>query len=204
MKSFSSKEVIVVILLLLIVSAFLMYILAGNVSDTKIDTFKKNAISFSNIVSSNSNIFSTESVVYLQSVIDEGFLSSLKSPFSSKDCNASESKVNLTDGLVTLKCDNYLLENYDINDNKAYVYKVSEWGNEKISNGEKKELYNCYDYNDNSMISDDYVEKQYLIYLVNKKYGTSYYDIDSIDTSLCELKKDYFYRKKELVKNMSK
>ena len=204
MKSFSSKEVIVVILLLLIVSAFLMYILAGNVSDTKIDTFKKNAISFSNIVSSNSNIFSTESVVYLQSVIDEGFLSSLKSPFSSKDCNVSESKVNLTDGLVTLKCDNYLLENYDINDNKAYVYKVSEWGNEKISNGEKKELYNCYDYNDNSMISDDYVEKQYLIYLVNKKYGTSYYDIDFIDTSLCELKKEYFYRKKELVKNMSK
>lgn len=204
MKSFSSKEVIVVILLLLIVSSFFMYILAGNVSNTKIDTFKKSAISFSNIVSSNSNIFSTERVVYLQSVIDEGFLSSLKSPFSSKDCNVSESKVNLTDGLVTLKCDNYLLENYDINDNKAYVYKVSEWGNEKISNGEKKELYNCYDYNDNSMISDDYVEKQYLIYLVNKKYGTSYYDIDFIDTSLCELKKEYFYRKKELVKNMSK
>lgn len=199
---FTRFEVIIVILLILCVGAYLAYTILGGSDAQKYNAMKKSATNFSKSVVTNVNSFSSLRVVYLSQAIDDGCVSRIKSPFSEDYCSVSESKVVFDDDAtrVTLKCDEYLIDGLDINDNIDDVtfYKVSDWSLEKPSgNYEERVLYNCLvngqeDYR-------EYYEEYYFVSIINRDYGKNFYSTDEVN-SVCKVISKTFYRTKEEIK----
>lgn len=200
-KGFGKFEVLTMIAVVLLIAAFLMYTTLGGVSKQKIKTMKNNAIKFSDVVNTNISSFHNTETVYLKEVIDEGILKKIKSPFSSGNCDETESKVEIIDGLpyVTLKCDKYLLEKVKPdNSDDVKLYEVGKWTTEKPSDDfEKKSLYNCSA--SGKEMFDNYGEELYMISRINKQEGTNYYFADSGVEATCKVKTKTFYRTKKLV-----
>lgn len=197
---FGKFEVLTVILLLLCIFGFLMYTILGGASKQKIDTMKKSAISLSKTVAINGDSFHSVDVVYLDEVIHENLLKNISSPFSSKDCDVGESKVEMIEGhpYVTLKCDAYLIDKELMESNEdAKIYKVSDWSEEKLEGDdvETKKLYNCKE--KGKEVFDKYYEELYFVFEVNKKYGSDHYFANEVEE--CKVVSKKFYRTKKLV-----
>jgi len=200
-KGFGKFEVLTMIVIILVIGAFLMNSSLGGASKQKIKTMKNSAIKFSDAVNTNISSFHNTETIYLSEVIDEGLLKKIKSPFSSGNCDESESKVEIIEGLpyVTLKCDNYLLDKIKPdNGDDVQVYEVGEWSTKKPSGeSEEKSLYNCSI--SGKEMFDNYKEELYMVSRINKQEGTNYYFADGI-ADTCEVQTKTFYRTKELVK----
>ena len=193
-------EGLTLIVLIMVISAYLLWYILGGVNSQKYTTMKKKAISFGKTVSINDSSFHNTEYVYLKEVMDEGLISNMKSPFSNKDCSMSESKVVYRNDLpkVTLKCDNYVIDNLGISDNDYSVYKVGDWGLEiPKDNYEEKVLYNCIENGKEKY--PEYYEELYFVLLVNKDYGTNHFLADNIENE-CEVVSKTFYRTKEKIK----
>ena len=127
----------------------------------------------------------------------------LNSPFSKNQCSVEESKVEspeVSSRYVTLRCDDYLLDHVSSEDiSSATVYKVSDWSDKIINedNVEEKVLYNCLD--NNKEIFDNYLEEDYFVNQVNKKYSLNNYSLGSITNDICIVENKTFYRTKEIV-----
>lgn len=206
MRQNKKREVIIVMLCLLVVGSYLLYSIVDKKIVNNFRAFKYNAISFNDVVISNFSSFSNDKIVYLAEVIDEGLLTSIKSPFSSNYCDTKESLVEEDDNdrYVTLKCDDYLIEHYDIKDsNNVIIYKVGKWDtNKNLKDIEEKILYNCIDNNSKAKIFDEYVEKDYFIYKINKEFSTNYSSLDEIKNN-CNVVSKKFYRTKVEVDDKS-
>ena len=197
-KGFGKFEVLTLIVLLFGIFAYLMYVLLGGVDKQKFTIMKENAVRLSNTVGTNISSFHNSDVVYLEEVIEEGFLKKIKSPFSSGDCDLLESKVEMVNDkfLVTLKCDDYLIDKASINSlNNINIYKVGEWELNKKSNFEEKKLYNCI--KDEKEIYPKYKEENLFISHFNKDNNTNFYSINEIQN--CTVVDKMFYRDKQLV-----
>ncbi|MBQ6323956.1 MAG: hypothetical protein IJI22_03890 [Bacilli bacterium] len=196
---FAKYEVLTVIVLIMSLSCFLLYGVFKNRDSKKFDTFMNSAIVFCNTVRANEATFHNSGVVYLGEVLDEKLMSEIRSPFSSKYCDNSESKVELINDVphVTLKCDNYIIEKARFNDKEnAKIYKIGGWSSKKnSSDDEEKTLYNCII--DGKELFDDYYEELYFISRINKKFGTDYYYASNIKDE-CKVKHKKFYRTKEI------
>lgn len=199
-KGFGKFEVLTVIVVLLCIFAYLMYNILWGADKQKFSAMKDNAIRVGNIASTNMSSFSNTETVYLDEIIDEGFLKEVKSPFESKYCDTSSSKVQLIDGntISTLKCDDYIIENLvlsSVDDMK--IYKVGKWSEKKSSDkDEEKKLYNCM--KDGKEIYPDYMEELNMVYKVNRDNSTNYYFASDIKDT-CQVVEKTFYRTKELV-----
>lgn len=196
-KGFGKFEVLTMIVLILGIFAYIMYSILGGANKQKFTTMKDNAIRLGNVTATNISSFRNQDTVYMEEVVDEQLLNkNIKSPFSPNDCDSSESKVEIIDGkpLVTLKCDQYLIERYS-SSSDPQIYEVSEWSLEKNGdNDEEKVLYNCI--KDGKEIYPKYYEELYLVSRINKDYSTNYYFADNIQGT-CDVVEKVFYRTKE-------
>lgn len=198
MKIYKSKgELATVLLLIISAIAFFMYTIINNGMRTKYISLKNNAVMFSNAVSTNLYSLSNEQTIYLDEIIDEEYLSKMKSPFSAGYCNAAESYVEIDgDGNknVTLTCDNYMLYNYNLDSDEFVVYKISDWDTKKVKNAEKQKLYSCLDSSTSKNVFGGYYDEKYLLYKINKEFGTTYYELDNVDSEVCKVDSKLFYR----------
>ena len=193
----SPRELITVLLLIISALAFFMYTITNNQMKAKYTSLKNNAITFSNAVSTNIYNFSNEKMVFLDEVVNEEYISNIKSPFSSGYCDGKTSFVQTDDNggrHVTLTCDNYMLYNYDLKSDNFIILKISDWNTKKSSNSEKKELYNCISFDSSTNIYDDYYEENFFLYKINSDYGTNYSKVEDIDSNICTVDKKIFYR----------
>lgn len=193
----SPRELITVLLLMISALAFFMYTIINNQMKAKYTSLKNNAITFSNAVSTNIYNFRNEKMVFLDEVVNEEYISSIKSPFSSGFCDGKTSFVQTDDNgerHVTLTCDNYMLYNYDLKSDSFIILKISDWDTKKSSNSEKKELYNCISLDSSTNIYDDYYEENFFLYKINSDYGTNYSKVEDIDSNICTVDKKIFYR----------
>ena len=134
MKIFKSfGEFATIFLLLVIVVTCLMFWILKNGTSAKYKSLTNNAIRFSDVVSLNQSSFSNDRIVFLDEVIDGGYMSNIKSPFSTKNCDLTQSYVEIESSkkYVTLTCDNYVLKRYNSSVKDAEVYEVSDWKSNK-------------------------------------------------------------------------
>ena len=202
-KGFGKFEVLTVLVLIIVVIAFLLYTILGGADAKKFDNMRSDAIQFNKAVYPNLDSYFNQRIVYMEEVVDQRLLDRMKSPFSADNCDYTQSKV-VTEGdktrFTTMKCDSYLIDNDRLTSKDSIsIYKVGEWSSKKISgkNVEKKELYNCEE--NGSMLLEEYVEPEYLVFKTNKLYSLSNYSINDLPEDICKIVKKDFYRTKELV-----
>ena len=202
-KGIGKFELLTMLLIVMVVFCLVMWYFLGVANREKYTTMRKDALGLKNTALTNANSFNDDRVIYLGQVVTGGFIKSIKSPFSGKDCSLSESKVETENGVskTSLRCDNYLIDAYRITTDydNIPIYKVSDWSLNKPNgkNVEEKVLYNCLDGGKEKY--DNYVEGQYLVALVNNDYGSSHYNVNTIEDE-CEVVSKTFYRTKKLMK----
>ena len=201
-KGIGKYELLTMIVIGTIIIVLVLWYFIGVANRERYVTFRKNASTMKQAIITNANSFRNDRVVYLGEAVTGGFIPAIKSPFSGKNCSLSESKVDLAVGetKVTLKCDNYLIDGYNITTSYEGIpiYKVSDWSLKKpAGKSEKKVLYNCLDGGKEKY--DEYVEDAYLLALVNNDYGSDHTDVNEIKNE-CVLVKKTFYRTKKLIK----
>ena len=206
-KGFGTKEILAVFVFLLGLTAFLMTYILGGASKQKINTFKQDALKFSQDITMNISSFSKVEIVYLQEAIDEEVSKKIKNPLGSGYCDPTLSKVEFREGksYTTLQCGKYLIDDADITYlEKLPVYEVSEWSEKKpkLEEGEKLEervFYNCHEGNKDTF--DSYYEEFYLVYRFKKDIDQNIRSLSNITKNTAyEVKEKTFYRTKKEVK----
>lgn len=197
MKIFRSfGEFATIFLLLVLVALGLMFWILKNGSSAKYKSLTNNAIRFSDVVGVNLSSFPNERLVFLEEVVDGGYMSNIKSPFSTNNCDIMKSYVEIdsTKKFVTLVCDKYVLKNYSAGDTDIELYEVGDWKDTKKNDSdEEATLYNCVDLNGNNVF-DDYYEEKYFLYEMSKKYNSYYDDVSTINNSYCTIDSKTVYR----------
>lgn len=199
----SKYQLLTVIVLLLIIGSVLMCNILDGTSSEKLSVFRYSATSFSTAVSVNMDAFENAGVVYLDEVIDKDLMDSIKSPFSSNNCDINESKVEFDSGnkYVTLKCDDYLIDHVSSGEiNNTAIYEVGKWSEDTSSKtSQNRKLYNCS--RDGKLIFDQYYEEDYFVYKLNTLNNTDYVSINDIDSKDCNVVSKTFHRTKKEIKN---
>lgn len=201
-KGIGRIEIITMILIFMVVFSLVMWYFIGVANRERYTTMRKSASSMSLTLATNINSFHNSDVVYLGEAVREGYIKGVSSPFSGKNCSLTESKIVMENAKakVTLRCDNYLIDNEDAS--KDYedvpIYKVSDWKETKPKGKvEEKVLYNCID-GDEELYSE-YYEELYFVSLINKDFGSTHYNASTIEDE-CEVITKTFYRTKKLIK----
>lgn len=206
MRSKSKFEIPLVITALIVLVAWLLNMILNNALTQKFTAFKYSAMSFNSAVKTNLDYFQNSNIVYLDEAIDAELIDNIKSPFSKNNCDIKESKIEIENGneeYITLKCDDFLIEHADQSTlENIDFYEVGKWDNKKTgTNTEKKILYNCT--KDGKLIFDDYIEKEYFIYKINKNTGKEFSSIKEINKDYCSVKSKKFYRTKKEIYDKS-
>ena len=200
-KGIGKFELLTLILIGMIVFCLVMWYFIGVANRERYNTLRKSAASMAQTLSTNINSFHNTDVAYLGEGIREGFISNISSPFSGKNCSISESKVVMKNAKahVTLRCDNYLIDDADAANYEALtIYKVSEWTDKKPKGkSEKRVFYNCLDGGKEKY--DEYTEELYFVSNINNDYGTGHYDASTIKNE-CKVVTKTLYRTKKLIK----
>ena len=200
-KGIGKPELMTMILIFMIVFCLVLWYFIGVANRERYNTLRKSASSMSQTLTTNLNSFHNTEVAYLGEGIREGFLSAISSPFSGKNCSPSESKIVMKDAkaYVTLKCDDYLIDDADPSNYEALpIYKVSEWTTKKPKGkSEKKVLYNCLDGGKEKY--EEYYEELYFVAQINNDYGSDHYDVSTMGNE-CVVVNKTFYRTKKLIK----
>ncbi len=171
-KGFGKFEVLTMIVLLIVISAILLVMILKGANNQKLNVLSTNARNFADKVISDNNGSGT---YYLKDAIDEGLYDSIKSPFSTNDCDIYESKVEFKDNkkYVTLKCDEYIIYNEEANSDTYKIYKTSEWLSSKNSDDFQKTVgYNCE--KDGKEVLDNYQEERLFLDNINELYTKEY------------------------------
>ena len=203
-KGFGTKEIAILVVAILLIFTGLFMSVMGGASKQKAITFNDNALTFSKTVIANQASFLNPDYVYLQEAIDQEVIKNVHNALGKGDCDPTQSKVVTNNGhaYTTLKCDKYLIDNYEIKDtNEIEIYEVSEWSEKKPKgeNIEERVLYNVVDNGKNMF--PDYYEEAYLAYATGKETQSTIRTFDSIEriTGLKTVSKT-FYRTKEKIK----
>ncbi len=202
-KGFAKYEVLTMVAVLIILFAIGFNFIINSANTQKFKTMRSSAQSFANTVAGDTDGFDVYfNEHYLSEVLDNKMLKAVKSPFSGKSCDVDESKVFVLDGkrLVTLKCDQYLIDNEDDSlGGKMKIYKVGEWTDKRVNEDDQEmKVYNCKDKVSGKEVFDDYYQEYNFIYKVNKKFAKENASIDSVKSTTCEVVEKTVYRTKEL------
>ncbi len=201
-KGIGKFEVLTMMVIGMVVVVLVLWYFIGVAGRERFTTMKKNVFTFKQAVIGNMDEFNTYNVAYLGEAVTGGFISAIKSPFSANNCSLSESKVVVENNKarVTLRCDNYLVDNSDasLDYEDVVIYKISNWSLKKPKGEfEEKVLYNCLDGGKEKY--DEYVEELYLVALVNNDYGSEHHSASTIQNE-CKVVSKTFYRTKEELK----
>lgn len=198
-KGLGRFETIIVILLLLVIFAFLFKVVLDGVSGKDFNAMRTDAANFGKAVNTNADFFHNSGKVSLGEAIGENTIKKIKSPVGKGYCDESESQAVLEEGkyLVTLRCGDYVIEKEALPTmDKAPVYQVGEWKEEKIEGAEEATIYNCE--KDGKEVYPEYYHELYFVYKINKDNGTNYYSATDVEKT-CKVLKKTVYRDKELV-----
>lgn len=199
-KGLGKFETLTLMVVLMAIGAFLLYNVLGAAGSKNYSKFRTDAVNFNKAVYSNLDTFKNPDYVTLAEVVSFNLVDDFKSPFSKEKCDKAESFV-ISEGssrYVTLKCDEYLIDNVLANDlDKAPVFKVGEWQEEAINepNVQTAELYNCD--SNGELLLDKYAVGSYLVFQANRTFGENNYFPEDIRS--CNVIKKTFYRTRELV-----
>lgn len=199
-KGLGRFETIIVILLLLVIFAFLFKVLLDGVGGKDFNAMRSDAANFGKAVTTNADFYHNSGIVSLGEAIGEKTIKEIKSPVGKGNCDESESQVVLEDGkyLVTLRCGDYLIEKATLTAvDKAKIYKVGKWSEDKSAGSDHTTLYNCED--NGKEIYPDYYEEQYFIYRVNQDNSTGFFTGKDAN-KVCKVLTKEVYREKEEVK----
>lgn len=199
-KGFGRFETVVVILLTLGIFAFLFKVFIDGSGGKNFDTMRSDAANFGKAVTTNADFFHNSGMVSLGEAIGEKTIEEIKSPVGRGKCDVSESEVVLEDGkyLVTLRCGDYLIENETLTTiDKAKIYKVGKWSEDKSAGSDHTTLYNCED--NGKEVYPDYYEEQYFVYRVNQDNETGFFTGKDAE-KVCKVLTKEVYRTKEEVK----
>jgi hypothetical protein len=201
-KGIGKYELLTMIVIGSIVVCLVLWYFIGVANRERYTTLRKSAASLSQTVTANINSFHNTDVAYLGEAIRDGYVAAISSPFSGKNCSPSESKVEMKNAkaLVTLRCDNYLIDKTHISGDyeSIPIYKVSDWTEEKPKGkSEKRVLYNCLDGGKEKY--PEYVEELYFVSLINNDYGSNHYGANTIKNE-CVVVNKTFYRTKTRIK----
>ena len=200
-KGIGKFELLTMIVIGMIVICLVLWYFIGVATRERYTTMRKSAASMAQTLTTNINSFHNIDVVYLGEGIRDGYISAISSPFSGKNCSISESKIEMKNAKahVTLRCDNYLIDDADAADYESMpMYKVSDWSEAKPKGkGEKKVLYNCLDGGKEKY--PEYTEELYFVANINNDYGSNHYDASTINNE-CVVVKKTFYRTKNRIK----
>ena len=144
-----------VIILYALVFSVLSFVAFNTSKKTKIKSLKYDAIAFATnvrtfLIYNNGNM---NGKVYLKDIIEYDSSYNIISPFNSDtNCNPVDSYVKTVNNktLVTLKCNNYLLSDYSLDEEKTNLYYVSNWQEEKPTNDDNYESIVLYNYKKNN------------------------------------------------------
>ena len=162
-KGFSGIEVLVVIAIYVIVFSVISIFTLNSTKKTRLQSLKYDAVAFANNVRTYRiyNNIDTVSKVYLKDIVAYDDSYNITSPFNGdNNCSYFESYVNVVNGneKVTLKCDNYILDNYSLDDDDYDVFYVSDWKESKPLVDEEIEKQVLYNYKkDNKYVLDEFV-----------------------------------------------
>lgn len=140
---------------------------------------------------------------YLYELVESDFIGKVNNPIEGNNqCNIYDSFVLLqgTQKYVTLVCDNYLIEGIQNGPHK--IYEFTSWQDTKENTNDSGILYN-YRRNDEQIL-ENYVSKNELVGLFNKKEGRSTDTVEEIKKiKNYEVFSKEMYRNKTLVKELS-
>ena len=201
-KGLGRFETLTVIVVVIGIIAFLLYCTLGAADSRNFPKLRADAAYFNKTVFSNLDSFINQDFVTLGEAIDQKLVDDFKSPFSRNKCDKGETFVitKERERYVTIKCDEYLIDNVISTDlDKAPIYKVGKWQEEPLEgdNVQSMELYNCDE--GGKMVLDNFSTGSYLAHVVNEQNGTRFYSENEITS--CEVIKKTFYRTKELVED---
>ena len=195
-KGFAKHEVLTVIALIIVIIAIILGLTLDTGNSQKFKTMKMSAQAFGNVVGGQMEGFDVYlNEHYLSEVLDNNMMDEIKSPFSGNGCDVNESKVYVVNGrkYVTLRCDEYLINNEDSDKvDSMKIYKVSEWSEEQLTEDDQVvTVYNCV--SNGKEVFDTYLEQFNFIYNVNKEFNTEVDNISAINKT-CEVKSKTMYR----------
>lgn len=202
-KGFMRFETVTVLLLIIVAFCGGAFFIIKKADEQRFNVMSSSGKRLSEVVLINIDSFKNINLIYLEEVIKEQFLGNIKNPFAEGNCDITESRVDMIDGVpyTTLRCGNYLIDKENIrNVNETKIYKISEWSSKKISgdNVEEKVFYNCK--KDDKNLYEGYLEEGYLISKINYDYDTLYFFKEDLKAVCDEVIEKTFYRTKDVFK----
>lgn len=202
-KGFSVKEILVVLVIYAAVFSTISLIVVNSTKKTKFESLKYDATAFANNVRTyltyNNNSISSLNKVYLKDVVDYDDSYNIVSPFDpNNSCSFMDSYVKFvnSEAYVTLKCDNYVLSDYDLGSKKADIYYVGEWKEKKPAENKKVEKIILYNYKENNdYVFEEFVPIDIFIRYYKENVNGDISNINEIDN----YEKKVFYRTKVTV-----
>ena len=184
---FESLTVCFVLIVLLAGGLFIILKMSKN---TKYETMNKSSLKFADSIKGSDNPFRSYKSYYLVQALDEGVLTSVKSPFSNEQCDAYESRIDFDSPnyYISFKCGDYLIKDRKSTDSKYEVYKVGKWMDTRSSKDDQRRVvYSC-----NDCGVDGYYEEPVFVYLYNKENNMTCNFIDEIKIKVHITNKEKF------------
>lgn len=207
-KGFSGLEFLTVASLCGIFSCIILSIAFSTANVEKIKTMRYKAITFKNNAESYAMITHVEEdTIFLWELIDKEISTDIESPFSkSNNCDIHNSYVEIKDNktIVTLKCDDYLIYQTDLNKDKIIIYSVSDWQSTYPNTNDfidKETLYN-YSREKQEMLEEDVNEFLFLKQF-NEQEQTDYKNIYDIKKDNIRIYGKTYYRTRKAILELS-
>lgn len=205
-KGITAFEILVVIVLYAVVFGIISLVGIHSANKTKFKALKYDAVAFSYNVRTylTYNKVDFDRKIYLSEIVKYDDSYNITSPFDAKNmCSLNDSYVVMKNNTmhVTLKCDDYMLYEYDISNTKYDVYHVSSWEEEKPARHKNKVIDQMAVYNykkNNNYVLDEFVPLEVLIDAYNTNENKKVTNISNIDS----MEEKTYYRERKVVSNV--
>lgn len=208
-RGFSGLEFLLVSSLCGIFACVLLFAAFSTAKTEKIKTMRQKAQNFKHDAEAYALLMHLENdTIFLWDLIDNNIINDIESPFSKNNkCDVRNSYVTKKNNqtFVTLKCDNYLIYNEDIEKEKITIYSVSPWENTSPSSRnkiDKQVLYN-YEKKGKTMLESPVSEILFLRQF-NEQEKTNYENIYQIKEENIRIYGQTYYRVRKAILEISK
>ncbi len=207
-KGFSGLEFLTVACLCGIFACIILTIAFSTANDEKIKTMRYKAVTFKNNAESYAMItHKNDEKVFLWDLIDSEISSDISSPFSKNNhCDINNSYVSITSKkvLVTLQCDEYLIYESNLSEEKTTVYSTSAWQETYPSTKDIVDKITLYNYEkDGKKVLKESVSEELFLKQFNKNEKTEYENIYQIRKKNIRVFGKTYYRTRKAILEVS-
>lgn len=208
-RGFSGLEFLLVSSLCGVFACALLFVAFSTANTEKIKTMRQKAQNFKSDANAYALLMRYENnTVFLWDLIDKDIAKDIESPFSkSNHCDVNNSYVTTENNkvYVTLKCENYLIYQEDLDKKKIIVYKVSSWKNKYPTTKELVDKEILYNYEKNGKeVLDEPVNETLFLRKFNQKEEKNYKSIYEIKENRIRIYGKTYYRTRKAILETSK